>query len=81
MNLVVGGTNPNHPVHHCRILNSIKTIQKKIKIVTVGDQTRVTHVTGGNTHQYTIGFYVLKLKVCKQKHILFSIKLLLLFIQ
>ena len=29
----------------------------------------------------TVGFYVLKLIVCKQKHILFSIKLLLLFIQ
>ena len=28
-----------------------------------------------------VGFYVLKLIVCKQKHILFSIKLLLLFIQ
>ena len=29
----------------------------------------------------SIGFYVLKHIVCKQKHILFSIKLLLLFIQ
>ena len=28
-----------------------------------------------------VGFYVLKLIVCKQKHIIFSIKLLLLFIQ
>ena len=28
-----------------------------------------------------VGFYVLKLKVCKQKHILFSIRLLLMFIQ
>ena len=29
----------------------------------------------------TLGFYVQKLIVCKQKHTLFSIKLLLMFIQ
>ena len=32
-------------------------------------------------HEKCVGFYVLKLIVCKQKHILFSIKLLLSFIQ
>ena len=41
------GTNPNHSVHHYRILNSIKTIQKKIKIVAARDQTH------GNTHHST----------------------------
>ena len=35
------------------------------------------HITGDKT----VGFYVLKLIVCKQKRILFSIKLLLKFIQ
>ena len=29
-------TNPNHPVRHYWISNSIKTIQKKIKIIAVG---------------------------------------------
>ena len=32
-------------------------------------------------HVHIVGFYILKLIVCKQKHIRFSIKLLLLFIQ
>ena len=34
-----------------------------------------------NNSYQSVKFYVLKLKVCKQKHILFSIKLLLMIIQ
>ena len=44
----------------------------KIEAVEVAEIVNVVKV---------VGFYVLKLIVCKQKHILFSIKLLLLFIQ
>ena len=35
----------------------------------------------GIPHHNIVGFYVLTLIVCKQKHILFSINLLLMFIQ
>ena len=43
-------------------------------------KNQMTNGDPSANYQKTVGFYVLKLIVCKQKHILFSIKLLLLFI-
>ena len=44
-------------------------------------QQRATCQPARGLRAPTVGFYILKLIVCKQKHILFSIKLLLMFIQ
>ena len=55
--------------------------QGKANVVADALSRKVVHTSAMITKQKSVGFYVLKLKVRKQKHILFSIKLLLMFIQ
>ena len=70
------------------IVSQMRTYEEKISDETIVAKVlrsltpKVDHVVAAieKTKDLSVGFYVLKLIVCKQKHILCSIKLLLLFI-